>query len=813
MMIHATLPASAHFVSQRHIYLFSILFLISGFSGLIYEVVWERMLQMFFGVNFFSVTLIVSAYMLGLGIGSLIGGRVSQFTRNPLLAYGLLEGGICLLGLISPSFLMWLGARTAGSPLIVVFLVSFLFLLLPTLLMGATLPVLAQAFIVKVGSSGRVIGLLYGINTLGAAFGALISGFVLIGWLGLDGAVYFSCALNAIVSIATIGLVIFLKGSANAVDTEVIHVEPVLQNDHSWGYKKIIFAAFLIGFIHLGYQMLWFRVLTVTNKSTVYNFPVLLFIFLFGLAIGGYLIGRMIDQHKNRLLLFAQIEMMTALMVVISFLTLYFLLSSPLFAGAFEKTFLQPQQPLSPFVQSGAEYIFSKRAALNSLLQFIAIPILLILPGSLLMGCGIPILDRIAIDDVQSAGRRIGDVYVSNILGSVSGTIVVPLILLNLLNTEGTLKVLVACSLAFPILYIFSRESAPLHLIVRNKAFVAFCIFVIASVLLLPNRQWIYEKILLAGRNSSAVFNESHDAILTLTKTVPSNLLINGDPHSFFPSTAHYEADAVLCAGAALPKSVFIIGLGGGHTVSTILHAPGVEEITVVELLTELRPFLEANFEFIGPVLSDPRVQYIVDDGRRYLYSHPEEKFDLIIIDPQWTSSSGSNNLYSVEALELYQAHLTGNGVLCAWTNEHSVMPVTFARVFPYLDKMGTELVAKGSEIHYDYDAMKKHREAFLSSPNKNIDENGANRLDPIEILANYDYAQSQIQRSGTEIPVLTDRSPYLEYYFFHKPAPQPNDLNLGTGFEEFLQRITNCDDTCKTVIAEKWRSWNPELH
>ena len=158
------------------LYLFATLFLISGAAGLIYEIAWQRLLEQHFGVTMTSVTLIVSAYMAGLGIGSLVGGRIAVNLKSTLLVYGLLEVGIALFGVVSPRVILWIGQSMAGSPYALVFLISFVVLLIPTFLMGMTLPLLTQSFVDRVETSGRVIGVLYGINTLGAAIGSALAG-------------------------------------------------------------------------------------------------------------------------------------------------------------------------------------------------------------------------------------------------------------------------------------------------------------------------------------------------------------------------------------------------------------------------------------------------------------------------------------------------------------------------------------------------------------------------------------------------------------------------------------------------------------
>src|SRR3990172_2833341 len=218
--------------------LFTGLFLISGAAGLVYQIVWERLLELFFGVTMVSVTLIVGAFMAGLGLGSLAGGRLARQVKNTLQTYGLLELGIAAFGLVSQPLIFWIGQKTAGSPYALVFLISFAILLIPTTLMGMTLPLLAQSFVHRVETSGSVIGILYGINTLGAAFGTVLAGYVLIGAYGFDGTTTIAVAMNSIVGLCAVLLARWQGIQTAAAEQQAI--SPVTQ----WGYKTILISSF-----------------------------------------------------------------------------------------------------------------------------------------------------------------------------------------------------------------------------------------------------------------------------------------------------------------------------------------------------------------------------------------------------------------------------------------------------------------------------------------------------------------------------------------------------------------------------------------
>jgi spermidine synthase len=320
------MPTSKPQISAQ-LALFAALFLISGAAGLIYEIIWERLLELYFGVTMTSITLIVSAYMAGLGLGSLFGGRLTQKLKAPLFTYGFLEIGIGLFGLISPILLTWIGRSTAGSPYWLVFILSFAFLLAPTFLMGMTLPLLSQAFINRVETSGQVVGLLYGINTLGAAFGCLLAGYVLIGKFGFDGASLIAVAFNV-----GVGTIAILASRWISFPTSNPSTQSTTRNASTyWTYRQILFTSFLVGFIGLGFEMLWIRILHIINKNTSYGFASILFVFLIGLAIGGYYWGRRADTAPDPEKLFWQVEIGVGIIASLVFLSLWISLNTHIY--------------------------------------------------------------------------------------------------------------------------------------------------------------------------------------------------------------------------------------------------------------------------------------------------------------------------------------------------------------------------------------------------------------------------------------------------------------------------------------------------
>ncbi len=757
-------PTSHKSGGRTPIILVSILFFLSGAAGLIYQTVWVRLLELYFGVTLTAATLIVSAYMAGLGLGSLLGGRIASKSKNTILLYGLIEAGIGIFGIFSPTLINWIGQNTAGSPYVLVFFLSFVLLLLPTLLMGMTLPLLTQAFVTRVETSGQVIGLLYGINTLGAAIGALVSGYVLMGWFGFNGALLAAAALNFLVGIGAVLLKTRFEIRSEAQSTQVPAPPREL-----WGYKAILFSAFLTGFIGMGFEMLWFRLLGVFNKHTAYGFPSILFIFLIALALGGWFWGRRIDNSRDPVRLFWTLQITVGIVTTASFLLMWILINLPQLQPWLQENFNQRQQPIPSLIRIGEELVFSRRLFLTGLFQYFLPILLMVLPAGLLMGGGLPSLDRIAIDQVSLSGRRVGDIHLANIVGSVSGTLVTSFILLPLLGSELTLKALSALTLSFLAIYLLTQRK-PL----RPSTF-ALPLVLILLILLLPGRGEFYTRLYQTATGlESVALRESGDGILAISfrgdQTDPADLWIAGIKNSFFPSDGEYERSALTCASAAHPRRILIIGLGGGNTANFITSLPGVEEVVIVELMEELGAFLNEHVPVAQSALNHPSVNYIVDDGRRYLYANPDEKFDMIFIDPLWSFTAGHNNLYSQEAMRLYQSHLSDNGIFCAWVNESHFIPKTVATIFPYNDLFDTYLVNGSQPLEYDENYMTQAYQSYLETQSVYLDPSAAETMNPQAILKHPKQNRTRIIKEGEGIPALTDLTPWLEYYYACPP-------------------------------------------
>lgn len=753
---------SARVESNSSLVLVSLLFLLSGAAGLIYEIVWERLLELYFGVTMTAITLIVAAYMGGLGIGSLLGGRIAQRIKRTVLVYGLLEVAIAIFGIFSSNLIIWLGHRTAGSPYPLVFMLSFVILLIPTLLMGMTLPLLTQSFVNRLDSSGHVIGLLYGINTLGAGLGALITGYVLIGWLGYNGTIQSAVLLNLVVGI---GAILLINNDKVVKQKESFAEAP--DKTHTLPYRMVLIAAFLVGFINLGFEILWFRILGILNKGTAYEFPSILFVFLTGSAIGGLVWGHKADKSINRVNLFWKLQLGGGVVSVLSFLTFWGALHIPALQPWISDSFRLAQQPFSAYTSTVNGLVFSRHLMITNLTIYFLPIFILVFPASLLMGGGLPLLDRIAITSSSVSGRRVGDIHLSNILGSVAGSLGISFVLLPYIGSEITLKFLAVLNLSFLLLVWVGTGSIP-----RKALFLPVSLIIL--LLFLPSRGQFYKKLYETATGTYAIVRESRESVLALgfksESDPPATMWIGGIQNSYYPTDGLYEQSALTCASASSPEKILIIGIGGANTAYFLTQMPAVQSVTIVELMADLGSFLNQYAPVAQRTLQDIRVQYIADDGRRFLYANPEKKYDLIFIDPLYSFTTGHNNLYSREAMALYQSHLNKGGVFCGWFNERHVIPKTAASVFPYVTKFREWLVAGNEPLYFDHDYIQSASAKYLENSTGLYTSTITEPLNPVAIFDEHVANRECILVNEEDTPVLMDTAPWLEYYYFHKP-------------------------------------------
>jgi predicted membrane-bound spermidine synthase len=685
---------------QPLFYLVLGLFFLSGFSALLYQVVWQRMLGCFAGVDVYSVTITVAAFMAGLGCGSLAGGhiadRVSLGTR--ILVFCVAEAAIAVFALLSKwlyydlLYLRWSGL---GNSPVLLPAILFVTLLLPTFCMGITLPVLSKSFVDRIESAAPVVGYLYGINTLGAAVGAFSTVWILFRRFGFEQILQLGALLNAVAALGALLVWARLRHRAatapNDTPTVADSAEPARFSMAVW---LLIYA--LSGFIALGLEIVWFRFFGVLQKSTAFTFGNLLGIFLVGLAIGiiaGVPLARRTKQPA-RAFLFVQAAV-----------SLYAVASLALFVSRLDRSgllaplwaYLQTYEPISPTDLGASRRLFAA-------LYFI-VPAVLIAPATVLMGVSFPLLQRAVQLSPASIGRRVGWLQTMNIAGSMLGAMLVGWGSLRWFGTAGTLHMLAVCGGAFAILLAVQTARSTGH---RLSALAIAIVLILGVAIAIPRQATLWAK--LHGATPGEIILKENDTGLSVLKGALNKtweqtwVYSNGLGQSWLPfGSVHTQLGLLGAVAHPSPNSVAVIGLASGDTLYAAGGNPNTKELTCIELVRPQHDTLTAlakrkAYPPLRSLLADTRVQWLFTDGRAYL-QRSGRTFDVIEADALRPNSAYSGNLYSHEYFRMIKSRLNPGGLAISWVPTDRTL-ASFLHVFPYAVVVSG--IAIGSEAPID---------------------------------------------------------------------------------------------------------------
>jgi predicted membrane-bound spermidine synthase len=674
-----------------------LVFFLSGFSSLIYQVVWQRLLTLHCGVGAVSNAVIVGVFLAGLGLGGLIGGWLAERQRRLLRTYLVVELAIGAFGLGSLPLLSVIGRHTAGSDLVVSGVWTFLFLGIPTLLMGTTLPLLTKALNRQLRHFLRTLSSLYFINTIGAAAGTVAASYLFISLLGLDGAVWIAAAINLAIAV----LVTAASRRADAVFPERSPVPGATVGVASQSLGRLAFPVVVVtGFLGIGYEMAWLRVVGVLVKDTPYAFASTLFVYLLGIALGSHVLERAVSRGRalRPLDLFLSLQAATAVVVALSFIGLTAFARTGIVSRLLVATWASDPLPF-PLPPSSLPSTIEAAYRFVPYTATFLWPLALVLAPTLLIGASFPLVSSLALADPAREGRAVGHVWFWSVVGNVLGAVVTTFVLLPLAGTERTLLCFILVGLAA-----FLARAAVRGPAIRRLGFIgAFGALAAAAVLLFPARGEIYRAIHPAPAPAQSVlFEEGTDGICAIYRNQAGiRVYINGSEHGVRPSSTYLSWLYETVRHTPSVRSVLVIGYGSGGFVDAILGIEGVEAVTAVELSPTLLKNLRKLPEYSSG-LGDRRVRLVVDDGRRFLL-RSAQRFDLILMDPIRSTSSYANNLHSREFFELLRAHLAPEGVLLlAGVREWHVLPRTLAAVFDHVRAYGYYLLASPSPLRPD---------------------------------------------------------------------------------------------------------------
>lgn len=697
-----------------------LLFLLSGVAALLYQVVWQRILTLFSGADLFSVTVIVAAFMAGMGFGSLLGGSLADRLdrRGAMAGFALAELAIGAFALVSewlyhefvPGTLGAYADTTASMTLVL-----FVSLLWPTFFMGLSLPMLAKGLTRSVAGASSIIGGLYAVNTLGAALGSIAAAWILIRNLGLDGTLALGAALNTFCAIGAAGIYFWGRSLHGDVEHEddALPAEDLVPTRLSFRAWMGVYA--LSGFVALGLEMVWFRLLGVLLKSNTFVFATLLGHFLVGLAVG-MLVGIPVARRsKNPSRAFLLCQTMIAPAAGIALWCIMRWVGDPSAGGLFARidAYFESSKAVQPDLVvravtdwfSGVESSEVVTAQWRDFLAvYVFVPGLMMLPSTLLMGFSFPLLQRVVQTDTRFVGRRVGWLQTSNIVGSTLGSMVSSWVLLSWVGTAWTFRVFVAASLAFWFVSRFDRAAQRDGAGFGPRARTAVgAAAILGLVALLPTSRslWSFAHSHPADR---LIFAEDGTGLTVLEVAEDGSHVeyyAGGQAQGRNPfNPGHVALGMIPVVLHPAPRDVAIIGLGSAGTLYGAASRPDTENIVCIEIVASQMPAIDECIERIGyeglrRVRNDPRIEWVYDDGRSYL-EHSGRKFDVIEADALKPAMAYSGNLYSVEYFELLRDHLKPGGFAVSYQPTRRTVD-TFVSVFPHVVHVPAASVLIGS--------------------------------------------------------------------------------------------------------------------
>ncbi len=787
--------------------LITAVFLLSGAAGLVYQVLWMRSLGLFFGSDMYGVSIILSTFMAGLALGSLLGGRLAQQTDRPLVWYGVAELGIGLVALpfhaILTGFDPLLESAYGGTATAVPWGFHALraglagcVLLVPTTLMGTTLPLIMRHFVRSRSVLGESGAYFYAVNTLGALLGTLTAGFVLLPQLGMSRSTLCAAVINLTIGVVCIVLGFRSRLPSDQTVEEPARLDPVpgLEARARLRIANVALIAFGVsGFCSFALEVLWTRVLLISFSATVYSFAATLACFLFGIVLGTRLIARVVDRHPNPVWLFAVLELGCGASVAVLAVALHAL------PGAFGNLL----GLLAVALPGGNQHALIV-ASLVASFPLLAVP-------ASLLGATFPVALRIYTTNVAQVGRRTGNIYAANTLGAVLGSLAGGLVLIPLLGAMTSLVFVAALFLAIGVwlAFVAPAEGRP-DLRPRVGGAVATALVCGVVSLLIPyrvtlnfNQSTLKDAELL--HHAEGIQNTID---VVRSKSGATSLIIGGnvEADNGYRQRRHFVLKGHLpLMMHPEPATVLVVGLGMGITLQATARHPGLERIDVIELSPDILAAQEHLKDVNGNVVEDPLVHVRIDDGRLFM-KLTRERFDMITADPIHPKVSRVGYLYTREYYESIRSRLNEGGVVCQWMPIYQISPLrlrsavkTFVEVFPDATLWYVEghalLVSRLDASPIDYDLLTNNfADTRVREDLRSIDIQSPEELVG-HLIMGPDQIESYLADSVEEVPLNTDDYPYLEYFV-------PTDLFFTSqdNVREFARHLAQPADLTKLV-------------
>lgn len=727
-------------------------FFASGFSALVYQVAWVTMLDKVFGITTFAASAVLGAYFGGLALGGYLGGELAD-RRGGLRTYGIIELTLGLVALMVPGLLEALtGLYRALYPFLedrlsllipARFLLSFAVLVVPATLIGMALPVLVRALTSRYDEIGQKLPRLYGWNTLGSVLGALLTGYIFIGFLGIRWSLYLAVTINIVVGM--IALWPWNRSPEDRSDADLSGSRTPLPADSLGpdGHGLVLAVTFCSGFAALGYEVAWFRVLGLLSDHRAHTFSAIVATVLLGIGAGSFAVvsvNRRFPEPKQALagvlLGFGALGFL--------WLPLVTMLSSAI--GALSTVFVPaPDKSGVPF----------------------AVSLAVTLLPCLMMGMSFPLAVQVYARRSGEVGRSVGRMYALNLMGATLGSVLTGFVLLPLFGAQRTLFLLsCVCFLAAGLLT-FRRDSS------RPLAATAGIATIAAGIAVFAPGD-LFEALFTRVYPRARVLESYEDIEATVTLAEHDSRLV------MYINGVHQADDSPAMIGVhrliALVPSVLhgnvqdalVIGMGGGTTSGELARFTR-NAITIVEISPGVIRAARAFGAHNRNIADSAKADTIVADGRNYL-SLTDRAFDLIAADTIQPIHAHSSNLYSFDYYRLMASRLKQNGIALQWIDvslrehEERILMRTFVKAFPHVamwERGGIRFMLGSNEpLPLDPKTL-----AARLTPEALNNLAGESVADAEEFLALFTLVDDELRAAIGSGPIISDDHPFNEYF------------------------------------------------
>lgn len=800
---------------QPHRMLVLLLFFCSGATALVYEVLWSKYLTLMLGSTVQAQTVVLAVFMGGLALGNQLFGKRSTFIRQPLRTYAILEliiGGYAFFfpNLFHLGDWIFVGAGSAVVdlpvlPLVLKLLLSLGLLLIPTVLMGGTLPLLAAWIQGRPGvDSESKVGIFYAVNSLGAVLGAALAGFYLVQTYGLVSGLQLTALANFLVGMAALVLAkresLELKAQAPRNDAAP---EPASAETADGAWFGLLVA--LSGGVSMGLEVLSSRALALIAGGSLQSFALVLMSFILGIGLGSVVISSSRAARKMGVNVIYGLLSGAAVMVMVHVLLI----------ETVARLYVNAKYGLAP---NPVGYIWHQLAIGLFSFLFLGLP-------AALLGAVVPLAIRLADVRGISLGEKVGRLLTSNTIGAVIGVLLTGFVLMPVCGLRGALAALALILFGATAVIAFQRGHSPV--VLGAVLLAAGSLAGVASTG--AKWQWVMSAGLFRVRNilltdetfderkkvvDLVFYQDSPDATVSVEKTQQTNntyqltLRLNGkgDASTVGDLGTQYLLAHIPMMARPDAKKAFVLGFGSGITSGALLGHP-IESLTIAE---NCGPVLAAGRLFAPwnrGVLTNSRVRIFNEDARSVLKLRPD-RYDLIVSEPSNPWVVGVGSVFSQDFYRLCASRLTEGGVMGQWFHKYEMSDDivflifrTFASVFPNMEIWDTQegdLILLGSVKPWPSDPA--HFQTVFNRPAPAKDLADLRIESAVALWARQVASQKTAPFIAGDGPVQTDEFPLLEYsapraFFLNSQA---NHLYL---FDERTVQFTLADPAKITAL------------